>query len=83
MTEFTNTWIEEGKQQGLQEGRQEGQHAGALRTVLRVLGRRVGLPGPAAQAQLAALPAEALEDLAEAAVDFEGPEALLRWLEGR
>lgn len=103
MTEWTNSWMEEGKQkglqagleQGLQEGRQkglqegrqkglqEGRHQGALRAALRLLGRRIGLPGPEAQARLEALSAEALEDLVEAVLDFQGPEDLVTWLDAR
>ncbi|MEB3328340.1 MAG: DUF4351 domain-containing protein [Candidatus Sericytochromatia bacterium] len=83
MTEWTNSWMEEGKQKGLEQGLQEGRHEGALRAALRLLGRRVGLPGPEVQARLAALPAEALEDLVEAAIDFAGPADLVAWLDAR
>jgi hypothetical protein len=79
--------LQEGRQKGLQEGRheglQEGRHEGALRVALRLLGRRVGLPGPEVQTRLAALPAEAIEDLVEAAIDFASPADLVAWLDAR
>ena len=83
MREWTNSWIEEGIEQGLHQGLNQGRHEGALRTVLRQLGRRVGLPGPDLQARLEALTSEALEDLAEALLDFTEPADLTAWLDAR
>jgi hypothetical protein len=79
MQEWTNSWLEEGKAKGLAEGR----HDGALRAVLRVLGRRTGLPGPDVQARLTGLDAGALEELLDAAIDFTGADELTTWLDAR
>jgi predicted transposase YdaD len=65
------------------EGRSEGRQQEALRLVLRILGRRVGLPGPEVQARLEALSTEQLEDLGEALLDFTRPEDLTAWLAKR
>jgi hypothetical protein len=62
------------------EGRSEGRQQEALRVILRLLGRRVGLPGPEVQAQLETLTTEQLEDLGEALLDFTRPEDLTAWL---
>ena len=78
------SWKAEGKAEGLAEGKAEGTEEGRKRELVRVisrqLGRRVGLPGPEALAQMEGMSIEALEDLAEALLDFEGPEDLAAWL---
>ncbi|MEB3327881.1 MAG: DUF4351 domain-containing protein [Candidatus Sericytochromatia bacterium] len=66
----------EGEARGLVQGRQQE----ALRVVLRQLGRRIGLPGPEVQEQLASLTVEQLEDLGEALLDFARAEDLSAWL---
>ncbi|MEB3328923.1 MAG: DUF4351 domain-containing protein [Candidatus Sericytochromatia bacterium] len=70
----------EGRAQGLALGETAGRQQEALRLVLRMLGRRVGLPGAEAQARLEGLTTEQLEDLGEALLDFTQPEDLTAWL---
>jgi hypothetical protein len=52
----------------------------ALRFVLRMLGRRIGLPDPDVQARLETLTTKQLEDLGEALLDFTQAEDLTAWL---
>jgi predicted transposase YdaD len=78
----------EGRAEAMAEGRAEGEakgmtaggHAQQLRTITRLLGRRVALPGPEALARMEALPLETLEQLAEDLLDFSGPDDLDAWL---
>jgi predicted transposase YdaD len=67
---------------GRQEGRQEGRQAEAAELILRLLQRRCGSLNPNQQARIEALPLSALEALADALLDFEGPEDLKAWLSG-
>ena len=67
---------------GRQEGRQEGRQAEAAELVLRLLQRRCGSLNPNQQARIEALPLRALEALADALLDFQGPEDLKAWLSG-
>ena len=71
-----------GRQEGHQEGRQEGRQAEAAALTLRLLQRRCGSLNPNQQARIEALPLSALEALADALLDFEGPEDLKAWLSG-
>jgi len=63
-------------------GRQEGRQAEAAELILRLLKRRCGSLNPNQQARIEALPLSALEALADALLDFEGPEDLKAWLSG-
>jgi len=65
---------------GRQEGRQEGRQAEAAALTLRLLQRRCGSLNPNQQARIEALPLSALEALADALLDFQGPEDLKAWL---
>ena len=67
---------------GRQEGRQEGRQAEAAALTLRQLQRRCGSLNPNQQARIEALPLSALEALADALLDFKGPEDLQAWLSG-
>ena len=58
------------------EGRQEGEAALAL----RLLARRCGPLSEATAARVQSLPLEQLESLAEALLDFQGPNDLAAWL---
>jgi hypothetical protein len=60
----------------LAEGRQEGEAA----VTLRLLTRRCGPLSEATTAQIQALPLEQLEALADALLDFQGPDDLAAWL---
>ncbi|MEB3223456.1 MAG: DUF4351 domain-containing protein [Candidatus Sericytochromatia bacterium] len=56
---------------------------GRFNLLRRLLGRRVGLPGPEALARMEGMAIETLEDLAEALLDFHGPEDLATaWKKG-
>jgi predicted transposase YdaD len=63
-------------------GRQEGRQAEAAALTLRQLQRRCGSLNPSQQARIEALPLSSLEALADALLDFEGPEDLNTWLSG-
>jgi len=71
-----------GRQEGRQDGRQEGRQAEAAALTLRLLQRRCGSLNPNQQARIQALPLSALEALADALLDFQGPEDLKAWLSG-
>ena len=63
-------------QDWLAEGRQEGEAA----VTLRQLNRRCGPLTDATTAQIQALPVNKLEALADALLDFTGPDDLATWL---
>jgi predicted transposase YdaD len=85
-----------GRQQGLKEGERKGEERGlhlglnqglnqglqqeAQSLVLRLLPRRCGQLSHEQELAVRALPLEQLEALAEALLDFDGPEALNAWL---
>jgi predicted transposase YdaD len=87
----------QGRSEGLQEGREEGQRDGlergqreglergrqveAVELTLRLLQRRCGPLTPQQQARLQALPLAQLEALADALLDFHGPDDLSSWLQ--
>ena len=85
---LTNPFIELGKQRGRQEGiikgRQEGiaegRQEGQTELVLRLVTRRLGAPSPAHEKAIRKLPAEKIEALGEALLDFAAPTDLTRWL---
>jgi hypothetical protein len=66
--ELTTSWKEEGR---LEE---------RLQLILRLLPRRCGSLPPAVEAQVRGLSGTALEELAEALLEFTGPDDLQRWL---
>ena len=63
-------------------GRQEGRQAEAAALTLRLLQRRCGSLNLNQQARIQSLPLNALEALADALLDFQGPEDLQAWLSG-
>jgi len=63
---------------GLGEAR--GEARGEAKVALRQLNRRCGPLGEATTVRIQALPLEQLEALAEALLDFTGPEDLATWL---
>lgn len=74
--ELTTSWKEEGRVEGREEGRLEER----LQLILRLLRRRCGSLSPAVEARVRGLSGAALEELAEALLDFTGPDDLQRWL---
>ncbi|MBM5816779.1 MAG: DUF4351 domain-containing protein [Cyanobacteria bacterium K_Offshore_surface_m2_239] len=71
---------EEGRQEGRQEGREEGRRAEDDAMTLRLLQRRCGPLSTEQQLRIQALPLAALEALADALLDFQGPADLSDWL---
>ena len=69
-----------GRQQGLKEGELQGKQQEAQSLVLRQLPRRCGQLSPQQELAVRALALEQLESLAEALLDFDGPQALDAWL---
>ena len=67
-------------QDWLAEGRQEGEALGEAKVTLRLLNRRCAPLTDATTAQIQALPLEQLEALADALLDFTGPDDLATWL---
>jgi len=61
-------------------GRQEGRQAQAAALTLRQLQRRCGTLSSAQQSRIQGLPLGDLEALADALLDFDGPEDLNAWL---
>jgi hypothetical protein len=78
--EIYGTGEADGIAQGLAEGRVEGRAEGEAEVVLRQLRRRCGEISPSQEAAIRALPAERLEALAEALLDFGGADDLRAWL---
>jgi predicted transposase YdaD len=67
-------------QDWLAEGRQEGRQEEAASVTLRQLNRRCSPLTDATTAQIQALPVDQLEALADALLDFQGPDDLVAWL---
>ena len=72
--------LDEGRQLGLLQGQRQGRQAEAAALILRLLQRRCGSLSSAQQSRLQALPLSDLEELAEALLDFQGPEDFHAWL---
>ena len=84
--DFTNSAVYkeifgQGRSEGLQEGQREGRQAEAAALTLRLLQRRCGPLTPQQQDRLQALPLAQLEALADALLDFQGPDDLTTWLQ--
>ena len=73
--------LQQGQRQGLERGQREGRQAEAAALTLRLLQRRCGALTLQQQVQLQALPLERLESLADALLDFQGPDDLAAWLQ--
>jgi predicted transposase YdaD len=72
--------LRQGLHQGLKEGELQGKQQEAQALVLRQLPRRCGQLSQSQELAVRALSLEQLEALAEALLDFDGPEALDAWL---
>ena len=64
----------------LDRGREEGREEGEAKVTLRLLIRRCGPLNEATTARIQALPLQQLVALAEALLDFTGPDDLAAWL---
>jgi len=71
---------ERGLQLGLNQGLNQGLQQEAQALVLRLLPRRCGQLSHEKELAVRELPLDQLEALAEALLDFDGPEALDAWL---
>ncbi len=69
-----------GHLQGEQKGEQKGRQAEASALTLRLLQRLCGILSSAQKARIQGLPLGDLEALADALLDFDGPEDLNAWL---
>jgi predicted transposase YdaD len=72
--------LSQGRHQGLKECELQGKQQEAQALVLRQLPRRCGQLSQSQELAVRALSLEQLEALAEALLDFDGPEALDAWL---
>jgi len=80
VAEYTRRGRLEGERQGEKRGLNQGLQQEAQSLVLRQLPRRCGQLSHEQELAVRALPLEKLEALAEALLDFDGPEALDAWL---
>ena len=80
VAEYTRRGRLEGERQGEQRGLNQGLQQEAQSLVLRQLPRRCGQLSHEQELAVRELPLEQLEALAEALLDFDGPEALDAWL---
>ncbi|MEI6065637.1 MAG: DUF4351 domain-containing protein [Pseudanabaena sp. ELA748] len=69
-----------GRKVGQKIGRKLGRQEGEIDMVIRLLNRRCGQLPIAQQAQVRSLPIKAIENLAEALLDFKGMDDLEIWL---
>jgi predicted transposase YdaD len=69
-----------GREQGLKRGLQKGLQEDVLDITLRLLRRRCGGQSPEQDTQVRALSLPKLEALAEALLDFQGPDDRKAWL---
>jgi len=83
-TRFGQELLAEGRLEGRLEGEARGEARGrvaeAAVMAIRLLNRRCGPLGEAATARIQALPLPQLEALADALLDFSGPDDLAAWL---
>ena len=79
-TKAVQDWLAEGRQEGRQEGEAKGRQEEAASVTLLQLNRRCAPLTDATTAQIQALPLEQLEALADALLDFTGPDDLATWL---
>jgi hypothetical protein len=66
--ELTTSWKEEGLQQG------------QVKTILRLLNRKLGFLSPEITSQISTLDSERLDELTEALLDFPTQNELIEWL---
>ena len=85
-TRFGQELLAEGRLEGRLEGEARGEARGrvaeAAAMAIRLLNRRCGPLGEVATARIQALPLRQLEALADALLDFSGPDDLADWLAG-
>lgn len=69
-----------GEKRGREQGLEQGRQAGELDMALFLLRRRCGALTSEQEARVRLLPLARLEALAEALLDFQGPDDLTAWL---
>jgi predicted transposase YdaD len=69
-----------GEQRGLQQGLQQGMEQGERKLAMLQLEERCGQLSPKIRKQIEHLPAEQLEELGKALLDFQSKQDLTRWL---
>ena len=79
-TRAVQEWMEEGRLEGEARGEARGRAAEAAAMAIRQLNHRCGPLSEATTARIKALPLDQLETLAEALLDFSGPDDLADWL---
>jgi len=79
-TRFGKELIEEGRQEGRLEGEARGRAAEAAAMAIRQLNHRCGPLSAATTALIQTLSLQQLETLADALLDFNGPDDLTAWL---
>lgn len=80
---MTTSWKEEGILEGMEQGMQQGMKQEIEKMVLRQLRRRFGSVEEAVEARIRSMTTAQLEDLAEALLDFQTPDAILPYLESQ
>ena len=81
--ELMTSWERDGLTRGIAQGITQGITQGKEALVVRQLRRRFGTVSAPTAARVAALPAEQLDDLGEALLDFSSAADLERWLAQR
>ena len=71
MMEITTSWEQKGRVKGRAEGRAEGKVEGQADLLIRLLHKKFANIPPEMENQVKALPAEKLQQLAEAILDLE------------
>lgn len=66
--------------EALQKGRQEGRQEGEVRTIVRLLSRKFGNLSPQLANRVSSLSVEQLDDLADAVLDMQELDDLIKWL---
>ncbi len=79
--QIETSWKREGRVEGRTEGRIEGQMEGQLKTILVQLNYRFGKLTPQLEESIKVLPADQLENLSLALLNFQNSTDLEKWLE--
>jgi hypothetical protein len=74
--QMVTSWMEKGIEQGIEQGEKQA----ILRSLQRILLKRIGMIAPEVDQQLQSLSLSKLETLLDAAIDFHEQSELLTWL---
>jgi flagellar biosynthesis/type III secretory pathway protein FliH len=78
--QMVTSWMEQGIEQGIERGIEQGKERTALKMVQRALLHRIGVIEPEVDQQLRSLSVSKLENLFDAALDFNELPELINWL---